>query len=466
LRRGVLLGTCGLLTLLIIAPSFGSATASGPPPDAQTIRYLQKIARDSLVGRPDSQRDTLIAPSVAIDPANPLGAVAVFQQGRFGGGGALAVGYATTTDGGQTWTPGLLPGLTIRSGGEWDRASDSVVAFGPGGAAYASSVVFEREGFCPSGIAVQRSADGGSTWADPVVIQRDEDCANFNDKVSIAVDTNPASPFSGRIYVVWERTESGRSIAISWSDDGATWSAPVQFSPEEIYAVSPVAVVQPDGDLTVVYSDWLDDFLVAQTSTDGGHTFGPAVNVSPYEAVSPSDLWTGSLNNRSSVSADPVTGLIHVVWQDGRFRSDGLNDVVLTRSANGGSSWSPPQRVNLDPPDSQVDHLTPAVAAIGGTVHVTYLHRDMAVGLNQEITQHYIVSLDGGVTFGGDVQIGQSWDLTWATRLGNDYYALLGEYMGLAANDQFAIAVWPRSTTPRDIARVYHQTMWAARIEP
>src|SRR4029077_10791982 len=39
--------------------------------------------------------------------------VAVFQIGRFEGGGATAIGVATSLDGGRHWRSGLLPGLTV-----------------------------------------------------------------------------------------------------------------------------------------------------------------------------------------------------------------------------------------------------------------------------------------------------------------------------------------------------------------
>src|SRR5215472_12861494 len=38
--------------------------------------------------------------------------VAAVQQGRFFNGGSSDTGFATSTDGGSTWTSGSLPGLT------------------------------------------------------------------------------------------------------------------------------------------------------------------------------------------------------------------------------------------------------------------------------------------------------------------------------------------------------------------
>jgi hypothetical protein len=56
--------------------------------------------------------------------------VSAFQAGRFFDGGASDIGFATSTDGGATWTAGFLPGITkFLGGGPFDRVSDPAVAF-------------------------------------------------------------------------------------------------------------------------------------------------------------------------------------------------------------------------------------------------------------------------------------------------------------------------------------------------
>src|SRR5690349_24527625 len=43
--------------------------------------------------------------------------VSAFQVGRVSGGGASDIGWATSTNGGTTWTNGFLPGITVTGGG-------------------------------------------------------------------------------------------------------------------------------------------------------------------------------------------------------------------------------------------------------------------------------------------------------------------------------------------------------------
>src|SRR5579862_3152423 len=55
--------------------------------------------------------------------------VSTFQVSRIFGASAMDIGFATSTDGGATWTNGLLPGITTSEGGTFDSAGDPVVAY-------------------------------------------------------------------------------------------------------------------------------------------------------------------------------------------------------------------------------------------------------------------------------------------------------------------------------------------------
>src|SRR5258706_3614289 len=56
--------------------------------------------------------------------------VAAFQVGRVYDGGGCAIGFATSTNNGSSWTTGLLPRLTKYTRcGRFDRATDPAVAY-------------------------------------------------------------------------------------------------------------------------------------------------------------------------------------------------------------------------------------------------------------------------------------------------------------------------------------------------
>ena len=86
-------------------------------------------------------------------------------------------------------------------------------------------------------MVVSVSTDGGLNWATPVVAYQgygaDKDPTQvFNDKEWMVADTNPASPYYGRVYLTWSRFLSHNGhydespIWEPHSDDGGlTWSA-------------------------------------------------------------------------------------------------------------------------------------------------------------------------------------------------------------------------------------------------
>src|SRR5205823_6466006 len=102
-------------------------------------------------------------------------------------------------------------------------------------------------------------------------------------------------------------------------------------------------------------------------------SFGPVVTIGSFQGHDPPGIRSGGGFGIGSAAVDPVTGTLYVAWQDGRFRSDGLNDAVLSVSTDGGQTWSGAKRINQDGTSSGIDHFNPAVAAYGGTVHVTYM---------------------------------------------------------------------------------------------
>ncbi|MDP9340718.1 MAG: glycoside hydrolase [Actinomycetota bacterium] len=457
--------------LVGLAPALPAAAGPPAPGAFQTVRFVQRVSEDAVAGPPSAEADTETEPDIAVDPNDPDVVVAVFQQGRFPDGGSVDPGFATSHDGGQTWVHGNLPGLTTAAGGSYDRSSDPAVAFGPDGSVYATTLPFDAPG-CRSAVSVQRSDDGGLTWEVPAFPEADDDCKVFNDKNWMTVDTFPGSPHFGRVYVTWDQfrantTPHSEPIVLRYSDDrGATWSDLVVASAPEAEAIGVLPVVEPNGDLAIVYDDFStgDDVLVSQVSHDGGVTFDPEVKISRLREALESHVRTGGL---PAAAVDPVTGRLFAVWQDDRFRTDGHNDVVIARSSSEGAHWSRVKRVNPGQTAAGLNSfsaLTPDVAAYGGIVHVTYRTRDDSGPEPSNLVQErYVVSIDGGKSFGGELLIGPRTNLRFAAVSGQAQ-AFLGDYMGVAATADTAYLVWCVARRPAPGGGPFDQTTWSATI--
>jgi hypothetical protein len=118
-----------------------------------------------------------------------------------------------------------------------------------------------------------------------------------------------------------------------------------------------------------------------------------------------------------------------VAWQDSRFTGN-VDQVLLSRSTDGGESWSEAAIVSDGPHDAA--SFTPAVAVDGnGRVGVAYYtqrhdpHRALGIDL------YLAFSTDGGATFAKSRRISRTtWDATFAAFSRGKF---LGDYQGLVA---------------------------------
>jgi hypothetical protein len=116
------------------------------------------------------------------------------------------------------------------------------------------------------------------------------------------------------------------------------------------------------------------------------------------------------------------------------------NDVVLTRSRDGGKSWSRRARVNHDA--ARFDNSFSEVAVDGrGDVHVLwYDHRnDRQFGILSDV--YRTRSEDGGRRFGGDVQVNDGPPTNW-NLVSSNFAPNMGDYIALVADGSSVYANW------------------------
>ena len=119
-----------------------------------------------------SQHQTMVEPDTLSFGST---IVSVIQSGRFTDGGASNIGWATSTNGGGSWTNGFLPGTTVFAtpAGPYNAMSDPTIAYDAAHSTWmAASLAITTSGSSVLGAAVivNQSTNGGTTWSNPVVV--------------------------------------------------------------------------------------------------------------------------------------------------------------------------------------------------------------------------------------------------------------------------------------------------------
>ena len=399
-------------------------------------------------------------PHIALDPTNSAHLLAGAQEGRFFNGGAQGNGYYLSTNGGATWTTGIVPGVSAASDNPaYERATDPVVAFGPDGTAYFCSLSFNVT-TVPGAIFVSRWGPTDTGWQAPDPVVTSNTTEHFLDKQWMTVDNGPASPHRGRLYVTWSDfiappgNPAGLKkipIMLAWSDDkGDTWSAPVKVSGGDTYNQGSQPVVAPDGTVHVIYYGFGKKDMRIVTSRNGGATWTNPKSVARTTIGGVPGIRTAE--NLPAAVIDPLTGTIVVVWQDaGRD----VGDILLVQSTTGGQTWTAPIIVN-DGAAGDVQ-FTPAVAMRAGVVHVSWHDgRDPAADPTV-YTMRYATSSDFGATFGPSSTISDPFDIDNA--VSTERGKFLGDYAGIVATGTSAHPVWVDS-------RDGENDVWSNTITP
>jgi hypothetical protein len=327
--------------------------------------------------------------------------VTAFQSGRYGGGGAAAIGWSTSQDAGTTWRSGSLPLTT-------DRVTDPVVAYDAVHRVWLiASLGLEQQNVS---ILISRSQDG-VRWEAPFVALSDADY----DKEWIACDNWPTSRFRGRCYLSYLNVDTGL-LETRWSGNaGTTWSAPAVTTPglePSLGTNGALPVVRPDGSLVVGFMAIAEfstrgaSWLGASRSADGGVTFAAPARIADLEYVDVLGMRAPPL---PSLDVDR-SGTVYATWADCRFHLECTSSDVLLATSPNGVRWAEPTRVPTRNPLDQTDQFIPGVAVDAATagraarVAITYYSLrpqhtcpfDSCAGLNVSTIQ----SANGGATWG------------------------------------------------------------------
>lgn len=361
--------------------------------------------------------------TIAVDPSNPDRLLAAANDARLG---RWAVGYYRSADGGATWSDGIAPFQ------RYSTQADPGIAFCPNGTAILTYIDYSGEAFTPSRLVAAHSPDGGANWFGPAVLSDNPSGTGFADRPLVGCGRNGSGAFSNRIYASWTIFASRYSqglIQFSSSDDGGvSWTPAILLSSSGAQSSMPVPGLA--GETYVVWHRGSN--LEIRRTIDGGGSWANPRVVSNVVAAGDTNFRRPTYPAGAiDTSGGPFHGTIYVAWHDRRF---GDPDILISRSADGGTTWSAPQRVNDDLQGNGRDQFMPWLSVDDrGTVIVKFFDRrhDPA-----NLRQHVFTatSHDGG----------QSFENLRVTDVDSDpsTTSFLGDYSAIASLGGYSYTMW------------------------
>ncbi|HVH65274.1 MAG TPA: sialidase family protein [Candidatus Acidoferrum sp.] len=411
--------------------------------------------------------------------------------------------FYRSTDNGASWTGGILPGTVGRSSGGDpsldygpSRCQDGQFRFSCGTVIYYANLEdpVDPDLHLSEGMGVARSFDDGATWQTPVQVTSVSK-SNFDDHEWIAVDNKqPSSPFFGRVYVFWAvfcascaGNGNVKLFVAHSSDEGATWSAPVQVSQggtnnsgQGIRETGQMAV-SSNGTVEAFWSEDEDSthtatLQVTAVSNDGGASFsGPLTIASvtdypltgtPFDVV---DLFNRVPGMSARVDCFPHPGAaqsggaVYVVWCD----FTGGHGVVKAAVSLDGANW---QQLGTIADLTGRNAFFPAVSVDpAGTVNLTFdaltappADNPFQTGV-QVYDNYFAQSVNQGATFTPPLRVSSMSSNPDSSSYNNLKEQFIGDYIGIVSGPGQAFVVWTdsRNAAACSVVDTYRNQVYA-----
>lgn len=458
-------GGAALAMLLALGACGGGSSGENPAPAPEApVRVTGPTpfaaGCDGVAASGTLYANAEVEPMLAVNPRDANNLVGAWQQDRWSNGGARGLVVGASFDGGHTWERhaaafSRCTGGNATNGGNYERATDPWVSFGPDGTVYQIAAAFNGtlfQGGSANAILTSRSADGGRTWSDPAVLMSDGSTA-FNDKESITADPTDAQ----LVYATWDRIRAsgnGPTYFARSTDGGRAWEPARSIYDPGLrnQTINNQIVVLPDGTLVDFFTRFEQrptPTLAVIRSQDKGLTWSAPATIAASQAVGVVDPETGTRirdgANLGAIAAGPRGELV-AVWQDSRFTGGVRDAVAFSRSDDGGLTWSAPVRVSRDP---TVQAFLPSVTVRrDGTIGVEYYDfRNNTADVATLPTDCWLASSTDGVTW-TERHVAGPFNLAIAPDAGGLF---LGDYQGLASIGDVFVPFYAR-TNDGDLA--------------
>jgi hypothetical protein len=383
-------------------------------------------------------------PTIIINPKNTDHMVA----------GANIDNVYYSTDGGYTWNHEILTSTY----GVW---GDPVVIVDTAGAYYFFHLSNPPQGSWIDRIVCQKKDSIGGIWSSGTYMGLN--AGKEQDKEWAVVDRT-----NNNIYVTWTQFDDYGStnpddksdIMFSRSlDGGATWSEALRINEvsgdcvdDDNTVEGAVPAMGPNGEIYVAWAGPLG--LVFDRSLDGGDTWldediyiGPNPGGWAYDIPGISRC-NGLPVTRCDLSGRPYHGTIYVNWSDQRNGVDDT-DVWLSKSTDGGNTWSEAIRVNDDPPGKHQFFTWMDVDQVTG--HLWFVFYDRRNYDDNNTDLYMAVSKDGGESF-INFRVSESPFYPFSS-------TFFGDYTNVSAYDNVVRPIWAR-LEGSDLS------VWTAIVDP
>ena len=392
-------------------------------------------------------------PSIIINKANTNNIIAGYNMYH----------YSISNDGGQTWTEKTLSS-------NYGVYGDPCLICDVSGNIYYFHLSYPVSGSWIDRIVCQSSTDGGQNFTLDTYAglnppkKQDKEWATFD-------------PTTGNIYLTWTQfDEYGTNDPDKYSnilfsksaDGGQTWSTPVQINEVSGNCVDSsdtvegaVPAVGPNGEIYVSWAGPLG--LVFDKSTDGGQTWlTHDILIDDMQNTAGSG-WdynipgiyrcNGMPITQCDTSNGPYRGTIYINWSDQRNGADNT-DIFLTKSTDGGQTWSTPIKVNDDTGNHQQFLSWMSVDPITGYIYIIFYDRRNYNGIETDV--YLAVSRNGGNSF-ENFKISDTPFVPNSSQFFGDY-TNISVYNGIIRPiwtrlDNFSLSIWTALINDSDLVK-------------
>ncbi len=335
-----------------------------------------------------------------------------------------------SSDHGLTWTSPSIMYPAGETTGQWD--AQIVVDPVDGKTVYASWLQNGK-----SSIEVAKSTDFGASWT---FVLADSTNAG-TDKPILAVRGQD-------VYVVYNHSQT--VLAAASHDGGATFSqVKVNQNGKLGWSLAGGGAVRPDGSVFFSWAGYTQNGgakgpvnLYISKSVDGGKTWTTSlldISGAPPDCSSMSCGWA-FLGAQMTMTSD-AAGTLYALWNSGTV-ANGPERIYLSKSTDGGNTWSPKLDVSTAP--QGVEHAFPAIAALGnGDVRIAWMDtRAAAPGAIDVWNVYYRHSTDGGSTWSSESVL-SSYVSGYSYIFSNGFRFPFGDYFEMDVEEQGTThAVW------------------------